>query len=200
MATIPTIKTRVVQHDVLAIVDIKLARDGVTVDNKTTSSINMPDPDTAAEAWLSLGRGSNFVPVPEEKALTVEEFADDGTPTSHKDYLPMGLSFKFLCSQMSPEAYELMLGIEGPIDDNKPLPIAARGSNTIEGWITLSLLRAQDKSAKVGPIQAHGRLRLSTQPQAQIDYAKPEFEFILDVGNPLNTATMANIQALNAGA
>lgn len=193
---VPSIATRVVQHDMLAIVGIKFSRDGVVVDGKPTNSVNLPDVDTVPLAWPALGRASNFSAAQEEKAITVEEFAEDGTPVTHKDWIPMGLTFKFLLSEMPPEAYELMFGVAGPIDNAKSTQIAARGSNSIDGWISLSLLRGQDKTDKVSPVVAHGKLHLVTQPQAQVDYAKPEFEFIVDRGNPLNTATFVGIQTI----
>ncbi|MEG0724334.1 MAG: hypothetical protein RR419_08985 [Akkermansia sp.] len=196
-----TIKSRNVGFDILSVVKIKFARDGQAISSPPASVVsasNMPDLSTATALWQSLGKGSNFQVTKDEKTVEVEVCADDGRIVKHKDFMLLGMSFSFLLGEMSPEAYELLFGVAGQIDDGKPAEIGASGAGTIEGWISLGLSRAQSREDKITPITAHGRLHLKTNPQGQSDYAKPEFEFIIDLGNSLNTITALGVQSLNA--
>lgn len=200
--TEPTIKpqiiSRIVTHDVMTGAAVKLVRDGTVVDGVTVSNASYPDPDQVPEAWVSLGFGGGFDLTPDEKVIETEQVLDDGRIAKHKESLLLGMTLNFQSTQMSPEAYELMTGAKGPLDDGKETQLAARSSNMIEGWLIINVMRSQDQAAKLKPIIAHGKLHLKTPPKGGTsDYAKPEWEFIVDMAaGELNTVTPANIQQL----
>lgn len=194
----PQIISRVVTHDVMTGAAVKLVRDGTVVDGVTVSNASYPDPDQVPEAWVSLGFGGGFDLTPDEKVIETEQVLDDGRIAKHKESLLLGMTLNFQSTQMSPEAYELMTGAKGPLDDGKETQLAARSSNMIEGWLIINVMRSQDQAAKLKPIIAHGKLHLKTPPKGGTsDYAKPEWEFIVDMAaGELNTVTPANIQQL----
>lgn len=194
----PQIISRVVTHDVMTGAAVKLVRDGTVVDGVTVSNASYPDPDQVPEAWVSLGFGGGFDLTPDEKVIETEQVLDDGRIAKHKESLLLGMTLNFQSTQMSPEAYELMTGAKGPLDDGKETQLAARSSNMIEGWLIINVMRSQDQAAKLKPIIAHGKLHLKTPPKGGTsDYTKPEWEFIVDMAaGELNTITPANIQQL----
>lgn len=194
----PQIISRVVTHDVMTGAAVKLVRDGTVVDGVTVSNASYPDPDQVPEAWVSLGFGGGFDLTPDEKVIETEQVLDDGRIAKQKESLLLGMTLNFQSTQMSPEAYELMTGAKGPLEDGKETQLAARSSNMIEGWLLINVMRSQDQTAKLKPIIAHGKLHLKTPPKGGTsDYAKPEWEFIVDMAaGELNTITPANIQQL----
>lgn len=194
----PQIISRTVTHDVMTGAAIKLVRDGAVVDGVTVSNVSYPDPEQAPEAWVGLGFGGSFDLTPDEKVIETEQVLDDGRIAKHKESLLLGMTLNFQTVQMSPEAYELMTGANGPLKDGEETQLAARSSNMIEGWIVINVMRSQDQAAKLKPIIAHGKLHLKTPPKGGTsDYAKPEWEFIVDMAaGALNTITPANIQQL----
>lgn len=194
----PQIISRTVTHDVMTGAAIKLVRDGTVVDDIPVSNASYPDPEQVPEAWVSLGFGGSFDLTPDEKVIETEQVLDDGRIAKHKESLLLGMTLNFQSVQMSPEAYELMTGAKGPLEDGKETQLAARSSNMIEGWLIINVMRSQDQAAKLKPIIAHGKLHLKTPPKGGTsDYAKPEWEFIVDMAaGELNTVTPANIQQL----
>lgn len=196
----PQIISRTVTHDVMTGAAVKLVRDGTVVDGATVSNASYPDPETAPEAWVGLGLGGGFDLTPDEKVIETEQVLDDGRIAKHKESLLLGMTINFQTVQMSPEAYELMTGAKGPLEDGKETQLAARSGNMIDGWLIINVMRSQDQAAKLKPIIAHGKLHLKTPPKGGTsDYAKPEWEFIVDMAaGALNTITPANIQQLSA--
>lgn len=194
----PTILTRTVSHDVMTGAAIRLVRDGTSVDDVPVSRTSYPDPEQTPEAWVHLGFGGSFDLTPDEKTIETEQILDDGRLAKHKEILLLGMTLNFQTVQMSPEAYELMTGAKGPLADGVETQLAARSSNMITGWMIINVMRSQDQSAKIQPIIAHGSLHLKTPPKGGTsDYAKPEWEFIVDMlAGVMNTLTPANIQTL----
>lgn len=195
---VPSIKSRVITHDVMTGAAVRLVRDGTVVDDVAVSGMNYPDPEQVPEVWVSLGFGGSFDLTPDEKVIEVEQVLDDGRIAKHKESLLLGMTLNFQSVQMSPEAYELMTGAKGPLKDGVETQLAARSSNMIEGWLMIHVIRSQDQAAKLKPIIAHGKLRLKTPPKGGTsDYAKPEWEFVVDMAaGELNTITPVNIQQL----
>lgn len=196
MATTPTITKRTMRHDILGPSKILFARAGTIVDTNTVSASFHPDPETAEEAWADMGEPGNFQPTLNGQDITVKKCLRDGTWTDYKEDIISDMTLSFAGTQMTPEAYELMFGLKGRIDDSKPQQLAARGSLSIQGWLLVEVKRTQDGTDVIQQLIAWGRLKIKTAPNMQMDFAKPEFDFIVELGNPMSTLTPANIQTL----
>ena len=204
MATPPVIAPkytrRAVDHDVLTLSHVSFCAASTTVDGVAVSATSLPDYADAAEAWRDIGRASNMTPNKESKTLEVIEGTPTGAWMKHKESINQSFSLSWVSSMLSPEALQLAFGIAGPIEDDKPMQLAAAGSNGIEGWLRIEVKKSQDGTDKIKELYAWGRLTLKTAPTIQDDFVKPEFEFFVDPGVLLATVTFAGVQAASTPA
>lgn len=196
----PKYTRRSVAHEVLTLSHIAFCPATTTVDGVAVSATSLPDYDTTPEAWRDIGRASNMTPNKESKALEVIEGTPTGAWMKHRESINQSFSLSWAASMLSPEALQLAFGIASPIEDGKAMQLAAAGSNGIEGWLRISIKKAQDGTDKIKELYAWGRLTLKTAPTIQDDYVKPEFEFFVDPGVLLSTVTFEGVQTAATGA
>lgn len=146
----------------------------------TAPSAETPGP------WISLGKIKSSQPNTEYKTNQVEGVADDGTLYLDEINIPTKRVLKFTTQDISPEAVQLMYGLQDtPVDGTvkKQRPWTSIGE--IKCWLMCTVVDIANGSEKLYTLTFTGRLRLPAAPNLTTEPVTCEFEILIRP-NPLD--------------